>query len=185
MCCLLDAVCCLMYAGCLLEALCAFGVLFGPRPPHEERRSNRILGPRGGVRGGVLSAVCWKSAEWYAVCWMLFVVWCMLVVGWSALVVVCCLLDAVCFLMYAVCRWFDRLMDGLIDCRSMGWLIDRLISLVCWSVLVVVCCLLDAVCCLMYAGWWLKCVGCRMLFVGCWLLFYIILDYILFSYIVF
>jgi hypothetical protein len=74
-------------------------------------------------------------------------------------------------LTYAVCRWFDRLVDGLIDWWSMGWLIDSLIDWLCWSVLVVVCCLLDAVCCLMYAGCWLKCVGCRMLFVVCCVLF--------------
>ncbi len=49
--------------GSILEALCALGVLFGPRPPHGERKANRIWGPRGGVRGGVLSAVCWKSGD--------------------------------------------------------------------------------------------------------------------------
>ena len=34
--------------GSILEALCAFGTLFGPPPPHEERKGNRIWGPREG-----------------------------------------------------------------------------------------------------------------------------------------
>ncbi len=45
--------------GSILEALCAFGALFGPPPPRDERQTNRIWGPR----GGVLSAVCWKSED--------------------------------------------------------------------------------------------------------------------------
>ena len=44
--------------GSILGVLLTFGVLFGPLPHHEERQSNRIWGPRGGVRGGVLSDVC-------------------------------------------------------------------------------------------------------------------------------
>jgi len=55
-----------LFGGCMgsiLEALCAFGALFGLPPPHEGRQTNRIWGPREGVRGGVLFAVCWKSGD--------------------------------------------------------------------------------------------------------------------------
>ena len=49
--------------GSMLGVLLTFGVFFGPPPHHGTRQGNRIWGPRGGVRGGVLSAVCWKSGD--------------------------------------------------------------------------------------------------------------------------
>ena len=44
--------------GSMLGVLLTFGVLFGPPLLHDGRQTHWIWGPRGGVRGWVLSDVC-------------------------------------------------------------------------------------------------------------------------------